>query len=86
VGTPVAGQSSDQIHQLMDTLASSRVTGWDVAVAIVILVVSYPVGHLARKLTTKAVRRVSNLPDFGGFGAVDGRAYPTECLVARGRD
>jgi small-conductance mechanosensitive channel len=63
VGTLVFGQSSDQIQQLTDALTSSQVTGWDIVVAIAILIVSYPLGILARKLTTKALRSVPNLPD-----------------------
>jgi small-conductance mechanosensitive channel len=63
VGTLGFGQFSDQIQKLTDALTSSQVTGWDVVVAIGVLVVAYPVGILARKLTTRALRRVPNLPD-----------------------
>ena len=63
MGAQVLGQSSDQIQQLTDALTSSQVTGWDVVAAIVVLIISWPVGILVRKVTTRALRRVPNVPD-----------------------
>lgn len=56
-------QSSDPVQNVQDALTSGTVSGWDVFAAFVILLLAWPVGVFVRKFTTKALRKVPNLPE-----------------------
>ena len=56
-------QSSDPVQGVEDALTSGTVSGWDVFAAFVILLLAWPVGVFVRKFTTKALRKVPNLPE-----------------------
>jgi small-conductance mechanosensitive channel len=56
-------QSSDQLDQLEQALAGSQVTGWDVVAALVVLVGSFPVGSLVKRLVMRGLRSVPNMTD-----------------------
>ncbi len=56
-------QPADQIQQLEDALNTSQVTGWDILFAVAVLVLAYPVGRAAAAVTTRAVKRIPNLPE-----------------------
>lgn len=54
---------SDQVSQLADALQGSQVTGWDIVAAIVVLVTSFLVGNLVKRLVIRALRSAPNVPD-----------------------
>ena len=56
-------QSSDPVQNVQDAVTSGTVTGWDVFAAIAILVIAWPVGIVARKVTLRALKRIPNLPE-----------------------
>jgi small-conductance mechanosensitive channel len=56
-------QPSDQVQQLDNALNTSQVTGWDVLFAAVVVALAYPVGSVVAGLTTRAAKRIPNLPD-----------------------
>ncbi len=60
IGALVA--QSSVVDEVDNALSSSQVTGWQVLAAGVVLIVSYPVGHLVRGLATRAMRRVPDMP------------------------
>ena len=56
-------QPSDQLQQLENAINTAEVSGWDVLIAVVIVLIAYPVGKVVAKATTGAVGRIPNLPD-----------------------
>jgi small-conductance mechanosensitive channel len=56
-------QPSDQVQQLENALDTSQVTGWDALFAVVVLALAYPVGRAAAGVTTRAAKRIPNLPE-----------------------
>jgi small-conductance mechanosensitive channel len=56
-------QPSEKVQQVEGALNTSQVSGWDVLLAVVVLALAYPVGRVVAGLTTRAAKRIPNLPD-----------------------
>jgi small-conductance mechanosensitive channel len=62
VDAAVLAQPADQVEQLEGALDTTQVTGWDVLFAVVVLALAYPVGRAAAGVTTRAAKRIPNMP------------------------
>ena len=53
---------SNSIDDVVGAVESAHVSGWHVLAAVVVLIVAYPVGHLAKRLIRRAFRKVPQVP------------------------
>ena len=57
-------QSVDDLEKIEDAVNVSQVSGWDVAGALIILGLAWPVSHLAGRIVRRIARRVPTMPDY----------------------
>ena len=63
---------SDVVDQVEGAVQGSQVTGWQVLVAITVLVLAFPLGNIVQRLVRRGFRKVPNVPailidDIGRF-------------------
>lgn len=59
--TQVIAQSFEEVDTVLDT---SRVTGWDIGIALTILAVSWPVSAVTARIVKRLFRRFPSTPDY----------------------
>ena len=59
VGVVIAQPSVDDVEGAVE---SAQVTGWQVLAAVIVLIVAYPIGRLAQRLTKRAFRKAPDVP------------------------
>lgn len=74
---------ADTTDDVVDAVTASQATGWDIVVAIGVMVVAYPLARLARRWGRRATRKIPNAPEMLILD-IGRLAYWTVWLVAAG--
>lgn len=54
--------SSNTVNDITNAIQDAQTTGWDVVVALLIMVLAYPLARLARRLGKRATRKIPDAP------------------------
>ena len=63
-GAALIVAQTDELEKIDEAISSSTATGWDIAAAIVIVVVAWPVSSVIGRAARRAARRVPSTPDY----------------------
>lgn len=64
IAASVVAQSVDDIEKIDEAIETSTATGWEIAAAVVIAILSWPVSAIAGRLARRISRRIPNTPDY----------------------
>ena len=60
----ILAQSVDDLEKIEEAVNVSQVTGWDIAAALIVLGLSWPISRIVGRLARRIVRRLPNIPEF----------------------